>query len=154
MARIVVADSSELGRRYACELLQYDGHGILEAEDFEGMVAHLLFASVDVVLLDPGLQGLTEEGLRYLLRGPRALGPVIYLLAEGTRAELQERARSLGAEGAFVKGEDAVEIVRAIQGVAGKKGRAEPPALTTPEPWPSAASPHRPWAQAPEADQS
>jgi len=145
VARVLIADSCELGRRYAREVLQYGGHRVLEAEDFESLVATLLAVDLDVVLLDPGLEGTDRSALERFLarRGPGA--PRVFLVAEGEPRSLEHLAEELGAEGAHVKGSDAAALLRAIDVVL-----QDPRPPTSPgsvDPWAETAPPRRPWDQ-------
>lgn len=83
-ARILVVDDNLLNRKLACDLLELEGHEVLQAEDADQAQAQLDRGQLpDLILMDislPGMDGLTFT--RQLKADPRFAGiPVVALTA-------------------------------------------------------------------------
>lgn len=104
-ARILVVDDNLLNRKLACDLLELEGHEVLQAEDADQAQAQLERGQPpELILMDislPGMDGLTFT--RQLKADPRFAGiPVVAMTAFAMKGD-EHKALAAGCSGYLTK---------------------------------------------------
>jgi two-component system cell cycle response regulator len=104
-ARILLVDDNLLNRKLACDLLELEGHEVLQAEDADQAQAQLERGQLpELILMDislPGMDGLTFT--RQLKADPRFAGiPVVAMTAFAMKGDAH-KALAAGCSGYLTK---------------------------------------------------
>ena len=134
MPTILVVDDHEEIREALAEILEEEGHEVLQAADGLDALAMISSSLPDVILLDiamPGIDGL--ETLSRLKEIPEsATLPVIMVTAQGDRQNMV-KAVQLGVRDYITKpwepGEVEMCVNWAIKAAAGESGRRQDPPM-------------------------
>ena len=122
MIRILIADDHPLVRAGLRQILaRHEDMSVLgEAEDYNGILAHLRGTEFDVMLLDVSLPG--KNGIE-ILKSLREIHPALKVLIISTHPEDQYGLRALraGAAGYLTKSISLEHLVEAVREIA--KGR-------------------------------
>ena len=116
MATVLIAEDNSVNRELVREVLELEGHQIIEATNGEEALARVAECAPDLVLLDihmPKLDGI--EVIRRLRQEPRfALLPVVALTAFAMRGD-RERMLAEGFNGYVAKPIDVASLLKGIR---------------------------------------
>lgn len=120
-ATVLVVDDDPTFRAYARAALEQEGYAVREAEDGEDGIELARAESIQIVLLDwrmPGLSGI--RACRQLREDP-AVGPVRVMMVTALD-DARDRALAFeaGVDGYFIKGSDAGALTTAVRKLIGR----------------------------------
>lgn len=115
-ARILVVDDEDVNRRLLDAILADEGYEVIEAADGPAALALLGSRSIDLVLLDAMMPGMSGMEVCRHIRGKLALAevPVVFVTALGDRAS-RLRAAEAGADDFLTKPVDEIELLIRIR---------------------------------------
>ena len=126
MAKIMIVDDSAMSRRMLRDILQSDGHEVIEAQDGMAALEGYFLQKPDLVMLDLIMRGMYGLDVLAKLRemDPKALAIV-------ASADIQSSTRRLaveaGAVGFITKPFNGQEIIAAVhRALAGENGEPQP----------------------------
>jgi CheY-like chemotaxis protein len=101
---ILVVDDNPINLKLACDVLEFAGYSVLRAENAEGVLAHLLDCTPNLILMDlsmPGMDGLTLT--RKLKAEESTKGIIIVALTASAMRGDDERVIEAGCDGYITK---------------------------------------------------
>ena len=101
---ILVVDDNPVNLKLVCEVLSFDGFGVLQAKDAEEAQVSIARQVPDLILMDialPGIDGL--ELTRMLKREPITASVVIIALTAFAMKGDDEKAKEAGCDGYLTK---------------------------------------------------
>src|SRR5688572_21676649 len=124
MAKVLIAEDNPVNRELVREVLELEGHEIIEAADGEEALARVSDSAPDLVLLDiqmPKLDGIAV--IRQLRRDPHFNSvPVIALTAFAMRGD-RERMLAEGFNGYIAKPIERAALLKGIGRFVARGGR-------------------------------
>lgn len=122
--KILFVDDDPIAREVLGEFLRDHGHEVRAVADWVGLMRELGRFEARVVLLDFNLPAVRGEILTSEIRATAGDGVKILLVSGLEKPQLRRRAREVGADGFYCKGDPDTELLRLL-------AAQEPPAEAT-----------------------